>query len=196
MSTTDAPTTEQPAPRRRRGLGQRRNVIIGIVLVAGFALGVGLVLIPDDGTPAQTVEEDGATNGGSDSGSGSGSLPAPRSLEIDDTSMASIAELTDMEFPASAEQFQTAATEDLTQLDVSFTIPTSDEAAFLSGSGLSEPVEDERTILHSSPLWKLNADGTSTIRGVADSTDTVNRAVELVPEGEGRTRVRIVITPA
>lgn len=192
MTTTDAPTTEQRRPRRRRGLGQRRNVIIGIALVAGFALGVGLVLIPDDDTPPQTVESDGGSNGGA----GSASLPAPKPLEIDDTSMASIAELTDMEFPASAEQFQTAATEDLTQLDVSFTIPTSDEAAFLTGSGLSEPVEDERTILHSSPLWKLNADGTSTIRGVADATDSVNRAVELVPEGEGRTRVRIVITPA
>ena len=191
MSTTDAPTTERPPPRRRRGLGQRRNVIIGIVLVAGFALGVGLVLIPgDDGsTPTMT---------GSDSAAGSGeaTLPAPKALEIDDTSMASIAELTDMEFPASAEQFQTAMTEELTQLDVSFTIPASDEAAFLSGSGLDTPVEDERTILHSSPLWKLNADGESTIRGVADSTDTVNRAVELVPEGEGRTRVRIVITAA
>ena len=190
MTTTDAPSTERPTPRRRRGLGQRRNVIIGIVLVAGFALGVGLVLIPSDDAPTTTTAPD------ADAGSGSEPLPAPKALEIDDTSMASIAELTGLEFPASAEQFQTASTKDLTQLDVTFTIPTADEAAFVSGSGLSEPVEDERTILHSSPLWKLNADGESPIRGVADSTDTVNRAVELVDEGEGRTRVRIVITAA
>ncbi len=57
MTTTDAPTSERPAPRRRRGLGQRRNVIIGIVLVAGFALGVGLVLIPDDEAPVATAPE-------------------------------------------------------------------------------------------------------------------------------------------
>ena len=185
MTTTDAPT-ERPAPRRRRGLGQRRNVIIGIVLVAGFALGVGLVLIPDGDDAASTT----TVPAGSDE-----PMQAPTALEIDDVSLDGVAELTGLSFPATTEKFQTAMAENRSQLDVSFTIPTADEAAFLSGSGLAEPVEGERTILHSSPLWKLNAEG-GTIRGVADSTDTVNRAVELVPEGDGRTRVRIVITAA
>lgn len=195
MSESDGPTsgTDRPSEvsgdrpvRRRTGLGQRRNVIIGIALVAGFALGLGLVLLP-----------------GRDSGGSSTSVPevevttAPATpLELDDTSIGSIAELTGLVFPASTADFQTAVTETFTQLDVTFTIPSADEAEFIEGSDLGAPVAGERTILHSSPMWKLNADGEGEIRGVADQTERVNRSVELVPEGDGLTRVRIVITAA
>ncbi len=185
MTTTDAPTTEQPTPRHRRGLGQRRNVIIGIVLVAGFALGVGLVLIPGDDdstTPATDATAPRAE-------------ATPLDVDVEDLSAATVEELTGLVFPASAEGFQSAITEDLTQLDVTFDIPESAEAEFLEASGLAEPVEGERKILHSSPMWKLNAgDDDAVFRGVADETDQVRRAVELVSNDDGTTTVRIVIT--
>ncbi len=185
MTTTDAPTTEQPTPRRRRGLGQRRNVIIGIVLVAGFALGVGLVLIPDDGTTMTTDETAPLAEA------------TPLDVDVEDLSAATVEELTGLVFPASAEGFQSAITADLTQLDVTFDIPESAEAEFLEASGLAEPVEGERKILHSSPMWKLNAgDDDAVFRGVADETDQVRRAVELVSNDDGTTTVRIVITAA
>lgn len=186
MMTDDRRSTEQPSAPRR-GPGQRRNVIIAIVLVAGFALGVGLVLIPDrsgDDTATTTTVPTGDTV-----------LPAGDPLEVDDLSSAGVAEFAELALPASVADFQTAVTESYSQLDVTFTIPTADEAAFLEGSGLGSPTA-ERTIMHSSPLWKLNADGDSEIRGVADTTGGVNRAVELVPEGDGVTRVRLVLTPA
>lgn len=192
MMTDDRRSTEQPSAPRR-GPGQRRNVIIAIVLVAGFALGVGLVLIPDRSVGDAVVAEDAPT--GDAAPPSDTVLPPGDPLEVDDLSSAGVAEFAELALPASVADFQTAVTESYSQLDVTFTIPTADEAAFLEGSGLGSPTA-ERTIMHSSPLWKLNADGDSEIRGVADTTSGVNRAVELVPEGDGVTRVRLVLTPA
>ena len=70
-----------------------------------------------------------------------------------------------------------------------------EEAAFIEASGLPEPVDDERVILHSSPLWKLNPDDAAVIRGAADDAGAVERAVELVDEGD-RVRARVVIISA
>ena len=182
---------EQPAPRRRWGLGQRRNVIIGIVLVAGFALGVGLVLIPSDGSP-----DDDTTPSASDATAPLAEA-TPLDIDVDNLSAAEVERLTGLAFPATATKFQSAITETLTQLDVTFDIPESSEAEFIADSGLSEPVEGERTILHSSPMWKLNAgDEDATFRGTSDETDQVRRAVELVSNGDDITTVRIVITAA
>ena len=187
MTVTDEPSAERTAHVGRRGLGQRRNVIIGIVLVAGFALGVGLVLIPGDDDATTTTTE--ATIELTDA--------APLDIDVEDMSSASVEQLTGLVFPDAATGFQSAITETRTQLDVTFVIPESAEAEFLDASGLAEPVEGERTILHSSPMWKLNADDEkATFRGVAVETEQVRRAVELVSNGDGTTTVRIVITAA
>ena len=131
-------------------------------------------------------------------GSGSGGA----ALELSDTDADSVSELAGLELPDSTSDFLTARLDDDSQLDVTFTIDPADEAAFLQGSGLARPVGGERVILHSSPLWELNAEGT--VRGSADGPGPegeeadpprVRRAVELVEEGE-LLRVRLVITPA
>ncbi len=171
----------------RRGLGQRRNVIIGIVLLAGFSLGVGLVLIGGDDSADVTSTES------------TSSLPPATPLDIDTENLTAdaITELTGLTFPASMTRFQSAVADPATQLDITFDIPAADEAQFLADSELADPVEGERTILHSSPMWKLNADDEdATFRGVADETDQVRRAVELVSDGDDTTTVRIVITSA
>ena len=92
-----------------------------------------------------------------------------------------------------ASGFLTTFPEARTQLDVSFTLPPDQVAAFVSGSGLAAPVAGTRVITHSSPLWKLNPEGT--VAGVTDTTSGVARAVETVPEGD-KVRVRIVLTPS
>jgi hypothetical protein len=156
-----------------------------IPLLGVIALG-GLALLLFGGTDEDT---DGSGSGGT-------------TLELSDTDADSVSELAGLELPESTSDFLTARLDDDSQLDVTFTIDPAEEAAFLEGSGLARPVEGERVILHSSPLWELNAEGT--VRGSADGPGLdgeeadpprVRRAVELVEEGE-LVRVRLVITPA
>ena len=157
-----------------------------IPLLGVIALG-GLVLVLFGGADEDT---DGSGSGGA-------------TLELSDTDADSVSELAGLELPDSTSDFLTARLDDDSQLDVTFTIDPAEEAAFLEGSGLARPVEGERVILHSSPLWELNAEGT--VRGSADGPGPeeeaaadptrVRRAVELVEEGE-LLRVRLVITPA
>jgi hypothetical protein len=156
-----------------------------IPLLGVIALG-GLVLVLFGGADEDT---DGSGSGGA-------------TLELSDTDADSVSELAGLELPDSTSDFLTARLDDDSQLDVTFTIDPADEAAFVEDSGFAEPVEGERVILHSSPLWELNAAGT--VRGAADgpgtegqSTDQpqVRRAVEFVGEGD-LVRVRLVITPA
>lgn len=142
---------------------------VPVVLVALAAVGVWLVV----------------------SGSGDPDEAGPGQLAIDGTDVASIEELAGIEVPEGAADFLTARIDDDSQLDVTFTISPDDESAFVVDSGLPDPVAEQRVITHASPLWELNVD--ETIRGAADSTGSVNRAVELVEE-DGRTRVRLVLT--
>jgi hypothetical protein len=146
-----------------------------VVLVVVAAAGIVLVVA-------------GGGDGGAD-GSGEAS-----GLAIEDTGADSVAELGGLALPDSTSDFLTARLDDDSQLDVTFTIAAESEEEFLQGSALADPVEDQRVILHSSPLWELNAEGT--VRGSSDLAPTgVRRAVELVEEG-GLVRVRLVITPA
>lgn len=159
-----------------------------IPLLGVIALG-GLALVLFGGADEET---DGSGSGGA-------------TLELSDTDADSVSELAGLELPDSTSDFLTARLDDDSQLDVTFTIDPAEEAAFLEGSDLARPVEGERVILHSSPLWELNAEGT--VRGSADGPGPedeeeaaadplrVRRAVELVEEGE-LLRVRLVITPA
>jgi len=121
-----------------------------------------------------------------------GAKPTP-TLPLDDTSIAAVNKLAGLHIPTDASGFLTTFPEARTQLDVSFTLPPDQVAAFVSGSGLAAPVAGTRVITHSSPLWKLNPEGT--VAGVTDTTSGVARAVETVPEGD-KVRVRIVLTPS
>lgn len=154
-----------------------RRALVGVALLLLAAVGVLLVVTggedAEDG-PAVTAPQ---------------GRPDP-TLAIDDLSIAGVEELSGLDVPEEATDFLTARLEDDRQLDVTFTMPPGAEASFLSGSRLPPLAEGARVLLHASPLWKLNPDGT--LRGAADVSDGVNRAVELVPEGD-RVRVRITL---
>ena len=161
------------------------------VLVLLAILGLTLLLVGNDDSPAtgDSTAGDTATSGAR--------------LELTDTDSESVSALASLDLPPSASGFLTARLDDDSQLDVTFTMEPADEAAFLAGSGLPEPVADERVIFHASPLWELNAEG-ATIRGATDTTAAgqepasgmapVRRSLEIVDEGEVL-RVRLVVTP-
>lgn len=162
-------------------------VRVGVPVLLAVLTALGLWLLFSGSS--QSGESDGPGNGTSDESADDGSQRLP----ISQTDMESVAELGSFEPVPSTEDFMTARLDDDSQLDVSFTIAPEDEEAFLAAAGLPDPREDQRVITHASPLWDMNVAGT--IRSVADSTGEVTRAVELVEE-DGRTRVRMVITPA
>lgn len=151
------------------------------VLVALAVLGLWLVVTGgDDGSAGDGDATDGAA--------------APeRTLDIEDTDLAAVAELGGLVLPPGTEDFLAARVDNDTQLDVTFTLDPTAEAEFVASSELPPPEADNRVILHSSPLWNLNPD--SDIRGTEDSVGDVRRRVEMVEE-DGRTRVRLVLTPA
>lgn len=128
---------------------------------------------------------------------GGGSASGDRTLDLSETDAEAVTELAGLALPASTTDFLSARLDDDSQLDVTFTIDPADEAAFLEASDLPQPVEGERVIFHSSPLWELNAQGP--IRGTADTASgapqDVRRSAELVTE-DALVRVRLVITPA
>ena len=98
--------------------------------------------------------------------------------------------------PPDAADFLTARLDDDRQLDITFTMPAAAVDGFVEGSGLPEPVADQRVVLHSSPLWKLNPDAGTSVSGSSDTLGEVNRSVELVTESDGVVRARVVITSA
>ncbi|CAN5655861.1 hypothetical protein BH10ACT3_BH10ACT3_09490 [soil metagenome] len=170
----------------------RTNVLVAIVLVAGLALGIGLIIISgndsSDGDAASTTTEDTTpTTVASTPGA---------TLPLADTSAATLSTLTGLEFPADMTEFLTASLNSNTQLDITFVVPSASAAAFLNASGLPAPTADERLILHSSPLWKVNPDPGSTLSSTQGDFGDVHRVVELVGDGSGNIRARIVITPA
>jgi hypothetical protein len=150
-------------------------VPVAAVVLAGVAL---WLIVTDDG--------DGSTRGDEPA-----AADAP--LQLEDSSQASVEELSGLDFPDSASEFLSAQLEVGSQLDITAIVPPAEEAAFLAASGLAAPVEGERVITHASPLWDLNP--SEPIRGVSDRHAGVHRAVELVEE-DGSVRVRAVITPA
>ncbi len=171
-----------------------RNSLIGALLAAGLVVGLFLVVtgaddtddtdenVPTEGTskdPATSVVERG------------GPLELPAELTQD-----AVAALSGLAIPATATEFLTARLDDDRQLDVTFVLPADSVDAFVTESGLPEPEDDRRVVLHSSPLWKLNPDDGTTIRGTSDSVDGVNRSVELLVAEDGSVRARVVLTSA
>ncbi len=158
--------------------------VAGVVALALVVLGIVLVVAGGDddaAAPSSTTSTTVRTGDG----------PTPVTLPLRDTSEAALSDLTGLVLPAGSSDFLTARLADGTQLDITFTIPADAVDAFVSASGLPAPVAGRRVVDHSTPLWKLNPEGT--ISGAADRHGTVARAVELVPEG-GRVRVRVVVT--
>ncbi|MFZ4517473.1 MAG: hypothetical protein ACOYOP_03740 [Microthrixaceae bacterium] len=160
--------------------GRRLLVAIGLVVLA--AVGVFLVVTGgDDPTPAGTAS----------SPSTPGTGRPTSTLPLKDTSLAAVEQFSGLAVPASATDLLTARLENDRQLDLTFVMPADAEEEFLTGSGLPPLTADNRVVIHSSPLWKLNPG--VPLRGVADVRDGVNRAVELVPEPDGRIRARITL---
>ncbi len=165
---------------------------MGIPVVLAMLTVAGLWLVFTGGDDADGPRD---TAGADRSGQGTGE--AGRSdrerLPIDDTDADSVSELGGLSLPASTEDFMSARLDDDSQLDVSFTISPDDVTSFIEDSGLPEPQVDQRVITHASPLWNMNVD--TTIRGAADTSGGIARSLELLDE-DGRTRVRLVLTPA
>lgn len=166
----------------------RPAVRIGVPVLLAVLAVAGAWLVVAGGS--SDGPEPGATDG---PGTTEQKPDDPERLPIDETDMDSVAELADLSLPPSTEGFTSARLDDDSQLDVTFTLDPVDEAAFLEGSGLPTPEADQRVITHASPLWQMNVEGT--IRGAADSSGGVTRALELIEEGE-LVRVRLVLTPA
>ena len=160
--------------------------LLGALAVVLVVVGIVLVVTGDDEPTGPSTTTTTVADG-----------QAPTAtLPLDDTSVKGVSSMAGLVAPDAAKDFLTAATENKAQLDVTFTLPSDLVAAFVSGSGFPALVEGEKVVTHSSPLWKLNPEGTES--GAADSVTvdgvTVVRAVETVPEGD-RVRVRLVLTP-
>lgn len=166
---------------------------MAIFLAAGLALGIGLVIIGGNeaDTPAPSTTTAPATEGDAPASTATPGVTLP----LTDLSAAAVSQLTGLVFPADMTEFLTAKLDTDTQLDVTFVMPTASTAAFLADSGLPAPTADERLILHSSPLWKLNPDEGTTLSSTQGDAGGVRRVVELLGDGSGTIRARIVITP-
>jgi hypothetical protein len=175
----------------------RSNLVIGLVLFAGLVLALGLIILGggDDATDDDAAPSSTTTT----------SLPTPPpgvTLPLEQLSASAVAQLTGLAFPPDMTDFLTARLDGDTQLDVTFVMPEAAVAEFIESSGLPAPTADERLVLHSSPLWKVNPDEGTTLSSTTDTTDatddtqSVRRVVELVGDGSGTIRARIVITPA
>ena len=160
--------------------------LLGALAVVLVVVGIVLVVTGDDEPTGPSTTTTTVADG-----------QAPTAtLPLDDTSVKGVSSMAGLVVPDAAKDFLTAATENKAQLDVTFTLPSDQVATFVSGSGFPALVEGEKVVTHSSPLWKLNPEGTES--GAADSVTvdgvTVVRAVETVPEGD-RVRVRLLLTP-
>jgi len=180
-----------------------RNLAIAAVLVIGSGVGAWLVITggatePADDAPSQTRDgvAQGSESGGADATTTEEPAPQRSPLPLDDLSQPAVAELGGLAVPTDATEFLTARLDDDRQLDITFTMPAAAVDAFVQGSGLPEPVADQRVVLHSSPLWKLNPDAGTPVSGTNDTAGEVNRSVELVSEGDGVVRARVVLTSA
>jgi len=178
-----------------------RNLAVAAVLIIGSGAGGWLVVTggstetaDDAQRQSQTAQDDESDRAGATTPENPMQQRSP--LPLGDLSQPAVAELGGLEVPADATEFLTARLEDDRQLDITFTMPAAAVDAFVQGSGLPEPVADQRVVLHSSPLWKLNPDAGTPVSGASDTVGELNRSVELVTEGAGVVRVRVVITSA
>jgi hypothetical protein len=161
---------------------RRRNIVVAIVLGVGLVVGVALVVTGGDDTPAPTT---------------AAPTTAPSApLPLDDLSSAAISQFTGLVVPDDATDFLTARLDDDRQLDLTFVTTPEGAATFVEASGLPEPVADERIVLHSSPLWKLNPEDEVSLRSTQDTVDGIRRVVELLESTDGTVRARVVITSA
>ena len=176
----------------------RTNLVIGLVLFAGLVLALGLIIL---GGGDDTSDED-ADPTSSTTTSTLATPPPGVTLPLEQLSASAVAQLTGLAFPPDMTDFLTARLDGDTQLDVTFVMPEAAVAEFIESSGLPAPTADERLVLHSSPLWKVYPDVGTTLSSTADTTDptdttdSVRRVVELIGDGSGTIRARIVITPA
>jgi hypothetical protein len=162
--------------------------LAALVALALVVLGIVLVVTGGgDDAPAHPPSTSDTTTTAAPGGASVVTLP------LGDTTQAGLSKLTGLALPAGTADFLSTHLDSNTQLDITFTIPKGAEASFVAASRLPTPKAGERVVDHSTPLWKLNPEGT--ISGTHDTHGSVARAVELVPEG-GRVRVRVVITPA
>jgi len=160
--------------------------LLGALAVVLVVVGIVLVVTGDDEPTGPSTTTTTVADG-----------QAPTAtLPLDDTSVEGVSSMAGLVVPDGAKDFLTAATENKAQLDVTFTLPSDQVEAFVSGSGFPALVEGEKVVTHSSPLWKLNPEGTESGAAGSVTVDgvTVVRAVETVPEGD-RVRVRLVLTP-
>lgn len=160
--------------------------LLGALAVVLVVVGIVLVVTGDDEPTGPSTTTTTVADG-----------QAPTAtLPLDDTSVEGVSSMAGLVVPDGAKDFLTAATENKAQLDVTFTLPSDQVDAFVSGSGFPALVEGEKVVTHSSPLWKLNPEGTESGAAGSVTVDgvTVVRAVETVPEGD-RVRVRLVLTP-
>jgi hypothetical protein len=167
------------------GLMRRRRTAVAAALLVLTTGALGTACSRDDGpaAPRTTTTQAG---------------PAA-TLPFSSVSQAELARQTGLVFPAGTADFLTAQLQNRAQLDVTFTLPADQAAAFVTDSNLKEPVAGKRVVTHTSPLWKLNVDGE--IRGAVRTVTTpdgakLRLAVELVDEPGGRVRVRMVVSPA
>ncbi len=158
-----------------------RATLLAAVTLLLVVIGIVLVVTGGDDRPT----------GPSTTTTAAGTAVKP-TLDVGDSSKDAVARLAGLSIPAGAADFLSASTEDRTQLDVTFTLPTDQEEAFVTGSGLPDLVPGDRVITHSSPLWKVNPEGR--VSGASDVHWTIVRSVETVAEGD-RIRVRIVLSP-
>ena len=189
MTAPSAPPTAESEPgsdalRRPARLANATKLrLLGLIAVLLVVIGIVLVITGGD-------DEQPSAPSTTTTSLAPGATPVA-TLPLDDTSIAAVNHLAGLSIPTDAGGFLTTFPEARTQLDVSFTLPPDQVAAFVSGSGLAAPVAGTRVISHSSPLWKLNPEGE--VAGAADTNNGVARAVETVPEGD-KVRVRIVLS--
>jgi hypothetical protein len=91
-----------------------------------------------------------------------------------------------VEFPASTADFRLVRI-GADQVDVTFTLATTDVDAFASGSGI-ELTDGQRAITHASPLWDVAITGA--VRGGSSSENGITRNVEVLAAGD-RSSVRL-----
>lgn len=174
----------------------RANGLIAIALLAGLVLGLGLIFLPADSSDDAPDREPSPEATLADEDPDATDPPTPGvTLPLQDLSADAVEEFTGLRFPADMTEFLTAKLDSNTQLDITFDMPTASTEAFLSESGLPAPTPDERLILHSSPMWKLNPDEGTTLSSSTSVAEGVRRVVELVGDGSGTIVVRIVVTP-
>jgi hypothetical protein len=170
----------------------RRLPALG-ALIVGLAVGVVLVVT---GGSDETAGPTTTTSVAADAAAPADPATDTQPLPLDDTSQQGIESLSGLVLPDGVTDFLTARLDDDRQLDVTFQLPADGVDAFLRDSGLPDLAPDQRVVIHSSPLWKLNPDEGTTLVGGTDRYGDIARAVELLTAPDGTVRARVVITSA